>query len=82
MCTYIHACVHYVCICESRVVAILVDIYLISDIRLVSPTDVHHRQSACECYSQGQFQIPQGLYQSDEEDELYEEVWYTWRQHS
>ena len=68
----------YVCICEIRVVAMLVsmlmDIYLISDIWLVFPTDVHHRQSACECYSQGQLQIPQGLYQSDEEDELYEEV--------
>ena len=27
-------------------------------------------------------QIPQGLLQSDEEDELYEEVEDTWRQHS
>ena len=65
---------HYVCICEIRVVAMLVDIYLISDIWLVFPTDVHHRQSAFECYSQRQLQIPQGLYQSDEEDVLYEEV--------
>ena len=29
-----------------------------------------------------QLQIPQGLLQSDEEDELYEEVEDTWRQHS
>ena len=32
--------------------------------------------------SRVQLQIPQGLLQSDEEDELYEEVEDTWRQHS
>ena len=48
----------------------------LSDLRhLVSvSTDVHHRQSAYECYTQGQLQIPQRFQESDEEDELYEEV--------